>query len=328
MATYYYAYINSSNIVEQIVDLPAPITAPSYISIGSHDVSLIGKRYNAETSQFEVVTWFCYAILSEKDIVTQVIRRETALSEVPSNMILIQSYDETLVGKWYNRAAGTFSAPPIHVLAELSTDKINVGAQDLWLTDKLGAIDGKLGLIDGILDRSVKCKIAETSDNTIFEASRMSKHYRYQFENPVAGYLPKYVFLQVTWGGEPFDDEDTLNIWLVRNGEDTDLYTLCRQGEIIHNADNTEKFQGQTNFMYYPKANSKEGCFTMNSYLDKMTTRGGDAFIAFVSGSDKGRYAKIGKFKYDTTGFEFDINSYCAEPAVLSTRFAFRAFAY
>jgi hypothetical protein len=320
MATYYYAYINSSNIVEQIVDLPTPIEVSSYISISSHDETLIGKRYNAETGEFEVVTWYCYAMLSEKDIVTQVIRRETALPEVPDNMIVIASYDESLVGKWYNRASGTFSDVPIHVLAEHSTDQINVGTQDLWLTDKLLALDGKL-------DRSVKCQIPETRRYGFFESDSMTKHYSFPFENPVEGYLPKYVFVQVSSSGQAFDDDDTVNMWLVRNGEDTDLYSLCRHGELINNTNAPREFKGVTNFIFYPKANRKINCFKMYSYMDTMTTRGGDAFVSF-SVDDKRRSGTIGKFKYDANGVEFDIKSFSADSGKLATNFHIRAFAY
>ncbi|WNX85950.1 hypothetical protein RWV98_06690 [Agathobaculum sp. NTUH-O15-33] len=52
---YYYAYLNEQDIVEQIFDMPAPITSDQYISIPSHDETLIGKRYNRTTGQFEVV---------------------------------------------------------------------------------------------------------------------------------------------------------------------------------------------------------------------------------------------------------------------------------
>lgn len=397
--TYYYAYINSSNIVEQIVDLPAPITVPNYISIQSHDVSLIGKRYNAQTGQFEVVTWFCYAMLNEKDIVTQVIRRETALPDVPSSVIVIQTYDESLVGKWYNRANGTFSEPPIHVLAEHSTDKINVGTQDLWLTDKLGSmdskvstidakvatmdsklgtvdgkvstidgkvatmdgklgtvegkvstidgkvttmdgklgtvdgkfttIDGKLSRINGLLDRSVKCRISEKKENTIFETAKMIKHYSYQFENPVAGYLPKYVFLQVTWDGEPYDDEDTVNIWLVRNGANTDLYSICRQGELVYDeTSHPAVFHGQTSFLFYENANSKDNCFSMNMCQNTVNTKGGDAFVSHFKGLNLTQMADIGNFKYTENGVEFDIRAYYTTGQLLTTRFKLRALAY
>ncbi|MDF2839003.1 MAG: hypothetical protein K0S60_706 [Evtepia sp.] len=333
--TYYYAYINSSKIVEQIYDMPAPIDSPNYISITSHDVSLIGKRYNTETHQFEVVTWFCYAMLNEKDIVTQVIRRETALPEVPNNMIVIQTYDETLVGKWYNRTTGTFSAPPIHVLADHSTDKINVGTQDVWLTDKLGAmdgkfgsIDGKLGLIDGLLTHSLKCKVSETRNNTIFDVGQKKMHFSFPFENKVAGYLPKYVFLQVGWEGDDFEREEAAHILLVRNGEDTELYSLCRKGNIVYNANGSGEFQGHLGFLYYPKANTEESCFDMSMYQNNVSVCGGDAFMSYTNGCTRYDTAYIGYFKYDTNGVEFDINTIYQDAARPTTRFKIRAFAY
>lgn len=143
MATkvYYYAYVNEQDIVEQVFSMPAPITSPQYISIPAYDETLIGKRYNRETGEFETVSWYYYAILGDKDIVTDVIRQETALPVVPSNMVQLTSFDETLVGKWYDRVNNVFTEPPVHILADLSTDKINVGTQDIWLTDKLTQLD-------------------------------------------------------------------------------------------------------------------------------------------------------------------------------------------
>lgn len=63
---YYYAYLNAEDIVEQIFDMPAPITSPQYISISSHDETLIGKRYNRETGQFEEVIEYVQVTADDK----------------------------------------------------------------------------------------------------------------------------------------------------------------------------------------------------------------------------------------------------------------------
>lgn len=63
---YYYAYLNSEDIVEQIFDMPAPITSPQYISIPSHDETLIGKRYNRTTGQFEEVIEYVQVTEADK----------------------------------------------------------------------------------------------------------------------------------------------------------------------------------------------------------------------------------------------------------------------
>lgn len=52
---FYYAYLNSEDIVEQIITLPSAISVPQYISIPTYDETLIGKRYNRTTGQFEKV---------------------------------------------------------------------------------------------------------------------------------------------------------------------------------------------------------------------------------------------------------------------------------
>lgn len=130
---YYYAYINDNNIVTQIITLPSAITVANYIPISSADETLIGKYYNAATGEFEEVTAFYYAQLNEKGIVTGVFELPSEVTD--PNLIRITSLDQDLVGKYYNAATGEFIAPPVSVLAELSTAEINHGER--WLGDVL-----------------------------------------------------------------------------------------------------------------------------------------------------------------------------------------------
>ena len=130
---YYYAYINENNIVTQIVSMPSAISVANYIAIESNDETLIGKYYNAATGLFEEVTAFYYAQLNEKGVVTGVFEMPSEVTD--DNLIRVQSLDQMLVGKYYDRESGTFIDPPISVLAELSTAEINHG--EAWLDEVL-----------------------------------------------------------------------------------------------------------------------------------------------------------------------------------------------
>lgn len=133
---FYYAYINESNIVTQIVSLPSAINVAGYIAIESDDQTLVGKYYNASTGLFEEVTAFYYAQLDERGLVTGVFEMPSEVED--DSLIRVQALDQTLVGKYYDRDNGTFIEPPISVLAELSTSEINHG--EAWLEEVL---DGK-----------------------------------------------------------------------------------------------------------------------------------------------------------------------------------------
>lgn len=139
---YYYAYIDENNIVQAVYTMPSAITGASFIQIDSPDQSLVGKRYNPETGLFEeVIYYYSYAKLDDRDIVIEVFTVEnTALAEAP-DLIPIASEDTTLINKTYNRETQQFEDTPISELAIHSTDEINVGAENKWLTEKLSEID-------------------------------------------------------------------------------------------------------------------------------------------------------------------------------------------
>nr|WP_315021554.1 hypothetical protein [uncultured Aminipila sp.] len=143
---HYYAFLNEQDVVEDIYSLPSVISDPKYIEISTNDQSLIGKKYNRTTGKFEDIMFY-YAILDDKDIVTQVVALEAKVTD--PKKIEISTYDQSLVGKWYNRSNGTFAAPPIHVLAKMSTGEINTlkadgSPEDKWLNAELSELRGKI----------------------------------------------------------------------------------------------------------------------------------------------------------------------------------------
>ncbi|MHC1723268.1 MAG: hypothetical protein AB9836_08710 [Aminipila sp.] len=143
---HYYAFLNEQDVVETIVSLPSVITDPKYIEISTNDQTLIGKKYNKTTGKFEDIMFY-YAFLDDKDIVTHVVALEAKLTD--SKKIEISTYDQSLVGKWYNRSNGTFMEPPIHVLAKMSTGEINTlkadgTPEDKWLNAELSELRGKI----------------------------------------------------------------------------------------------------------------------------------------------------------------------------------------
>lgn len=78
---------------------------------------------------------FYYAQLNNKDIVISVF--ETPTEIIQDDLIRIETLDETLIGKWYNRTTGKFVDAPIHILADHSTDVVNYKDKDVWLNTVL-----------------------------------------------------------------------------------------------------------------------------------------------------------------------------------------------
>ena len=136
---YYYAYLNSANICEQVYAMPSPISGSNYILLDSYDTSLIGKRYN--NGVWEEVTWYYYAKLDDRDIVIEIVSNPDNPLPAQNDLISIPSSDTSLIGKWYNRETEQFVEAPIHVLAMHSTDEINVGTADKWLTTEINEIN-------------------------------------------------------------------------------------------------------------------------------------------------------------------------------------------
>ena len=156
---FYYAYINANNIVVQIVSLPTAINVAGYIAIDSADQTLVGKYYNASTGLFEEVTAFYYAQLDEKGIVTAVFEMPSEVTD--ASLIRVQTLDQDLVGKYYDRENGIFIEPPISILAELSTAEINHG--EAWLDVVL---DGKAEKDDVYTKEMADAKFALKNDGS------------------------------------------------------------------------------------------------------------------------------------------------------------------
>lgn len=136
---HYYAFINDKNICLDTYGFPSQISDPKYIYLGTtDDKSVIGKKWNADTQQWEEVTQYFYAQLNAKDICVKVQELPSAVTD--PKLIRIDTLDESLVGKWYDRTDKTFKVPPFHILADHSTDVVNYRDTDNCLSDVL---DGK-----------------------------------------------------------------------------------------------------------------------------------------------------------------------------------------
>ena len=133
---YYYAYINDSNICQGTYGFPSQISDTHYIYLGTtDDQSVIGKRWNANTQQWEEVTNFYYAQLDGNDICIGVVEYPSEV--ISDQLIRITSLDDALIGMWYDRTDNTFKVAPFHIIADHSTDVVNYRSTDLCLSDVL-----------------------------------------------------------------------------------------------------------------------------------------------------------------------------------------------
>ncbi len=145
---YYFAYIDANNVCTSVYAMPTDLsTVPGYIAITEEQYtsqSVIGKRWNASTSNWEEVVQYFYAILDEKDICLNVVELEAESTD--PFYIAIDSLDQSLIGQWYNRETQTFQVEiPFHVRAAHSTNEINVGTSDVSLTTKLTQLESAIG---------------------------------------------------------------------------------------------------------------------------------------------------------------------------------------
>ncbi len=169
---FYYAYIDENNIVQAVYSMPSAITGANFIQIESDDQSLVGKRYNPETGLFEeVVYYYYYAKLNDRDIVIEVLTVEnTPFAEAP-DLIPIASEDTTLINKTYNRETQQFEDTPISVLAKHSTDEINVGNEDKWLTTELAEMYADIVNLETELNAKIDEKADENHAHTDYAAT-------------------------------------------------------------------------------------------------------------------------------------------------------------
>lgn len=131
---HYYAFINANSICEGTYGFPSQITDSNYIYLGTQDdQTVIGKKWTG-TEWVEVVAFY-YAVLNEKDICVDVIELPSEITN--SVYIRINTFDETLEGKWYNRVSLQFETAPIRILADHSSDVVNYRNENKWLSDEI-----------------------------------------------------------------------------------------------------------------------------------------------------------------------------------------------
>lgn len=242
---YYYAYLDERDIVQMIYSMPAPISSNQFILIPTNDQTLIGKKYNRKTGEFEEIVLYYYAVLGEKDIVTSVIDSEVKI--VDSNKIQLSSKDLTLIGKWYNRETKQFINPPIHILAELDTEQINIKNQDKWLQTELNEmkekqgndliqintkietglnqvnaklqsdlnqINTKLQTLNAGVFGGYKCHFRMEDNQLMSEQYVDGKRYTFNFNTGIAGYFPKMIRLVSEDAGE---DNLIVDLYMVKD---------------------------------------------------------------------------------------------------------------
>lgn len=137
----WFAILNEDDIVEEVLQMPESVSGELYIIIPEEDRSLIGKRYNRQTGEFETAKFY-YAVLNEKGIVVSVFSSDS--KQTDPNLVELSSEDPSLVGKWYDAEKDCFVEPPVHVAAAHSTDEINYKRTDQWLSDKLDEMDNEI----------------------------------------------------------------------------------------------------------------------------------------------------------------------------------------
>ena len=137
---YYYAFLDENDICTQIYAMPAPITGTQFIAISTNDQSLIGQRFNRNTSEFESV--YYYAILDNRNVVTSVTYSTVQQATSATLLAITFAQYQTVTGLYWN---GTeFVTPPISVLAVASTDEVNYKGQEKWLSAKLDEMDSAI----------------------------------------------------------------------------------------------------------------------------------------------------------------------------------------
>lgn len=142
----WFAVLNEHDIVEAVMQMPAGVSGEAYIVLSAEDQSLIGKRYNRETGEFETAFYY-YAVLNEKGIVIQVF---SSLGEqTDPKLVRIDSEDQNLVGKWYDEENHRFIEPPVSALAAHSSNEISYKKEEKWLSDKLDEMDAAIAAVEG-----------------------------------------------------------------------------------------------------------------------------------------------------------------------------------
>lgn len=92
------------------------------------------------------MNWY-YALIDQNNICIDI--GDYGEEVIGPNYIRIDELDDSLIGMMWDSENERWVEAPIHLQADLSTDNINVGTQDIWLTTKLSNMDaataGKAG---------------------------------------------------------------------------------------------------------------------------------------------------------------------------------------
>lgn len=137
---FYYAYLNANDICEQIYALPAAITSPQFIPIGSNDQTLVGQKY--DRVNFVFVPMYYYAILNDKSVVSETVYFETQQQTTATMRAITFAQYQTVKGLYWN---GTeYVTPPISIAALASTNTVNYKDEDKWLSTKLDEMDSAI----------------------------------------------------------------------------------------------------------------------------------------------------------------------------------------
>ncbi len=297
---HYYAYLNDQDVVEMVMGLPSEITDSHYIPIESEDQSLVGKWYNRATGEFED-KMFYYAVLDEKDIVTEVIALPSQITD--EKKILIPTYDQSLVGKWYNRATGQFGPVPIHVLAKANTGEINTlkadgTPEDRWLSAKLAEIDSKLSDLSVGVQSGYKARFRVKDNQQMTSDWTGGKELTFHFDTGIPGYFPKMIRLV-----DPMTS---------KSGFVADLYIVKNPDGTVNNAYVDKRFVGtrRTEMGSAPRLQEIDNIemskvvFSAGYSGGKYYDDGGSAFVENFSQTDYGE-VEINHFNYTEDSLTF-----------------------
>ncbi len=322
---HYYAFLNEQDVVEDIYSLPTVISDSKYIEIPTNDQSLIGKKYNRTTGKFEDIMFY-YAILDDKDIVTQVVALEAKVTD--PKKIEISTYDQTLVGKWYNRSNGTFTAPPIHVLAKMNTGEINTlkadgTPEDKWLNAELTEIKSKITEVENGTPEvkslhtelaQLRSKVTEVErgnlggykarfkikDNQMMteDWANNGKCLTFTFDTGIAGYFPKMVRLVSEGSGRYF----IADFYIVKNLDGTIKYAYVDM-DYTGNVTTTKTYE---RIVKFDENMSGSDVFGM-IYNEGIHDDGGSFFVGNLPNKN-GAFVSIGEFSYNESSFLFKID--------------------
>lgn len=137
---YYFAYIDAESICVEVYAMPSDLSSvPGYIAITEEMYttrSIIGKRWNPETSMWDEVVDYFYAVLDGNGVCVDVVELDSESNA--ENHIAIESLEQSYIGKWYDRENQTwYDEVPFSILAAHSTDDINYRDQNTCLSDLL-----------------------------------------------------------------------------------------------------------------------------------------------------------------------------------------------